>query len=249
MSEVGFIDSDSNRNMSMKVIAAISFILLFIISSFSEVVQADVIEAFTGLETGRFAEGVDLSGNNPSASLGVEWSGDSGAFLSLSCFMSENNFSNSIQRGCDGDLGWFIPVSEKYAVTLAMSQHDYSSPVLSGWQYTDVSASWHLGMNNKLQIKGTDSLLGQDANALSTSFHSSRNLSDLWRLNIEAGLISLQNSAPVDRLQYAILGIEYGQRRWSTQLKFMFSSSDYERFVNLEQKQPALSFSIRYRLY
>ncbi len=213
------------------------------------VARADVVELTGGLESGRFIDGVNLTANKLSTGLAAGWSGDNGAFASLSCFTRENDASVAIQRGCDGSLGWFKPINENHAFTFALSRHDYSSPKLTGWQYTDASVSWHIGRLNKLKIRTSDSLLGQGFASVTTSYHALRPLSEKWRFKFEAGLTALEGSAPVSQLEYGLVGLEYGRGRWAAELKLMVSSSDYKQLVKLEFDQPEASFNLRYRLY
>ena len=213
------------------------------------VVRADVVELVGGLELGRFSQGVNLIGNELSVGLSGTWSANNGAFASLSCFVSENGERNTIQRGCDGSLGWFAPINDRHALTLSVSQHDYSSPVLKGWQYTDVSLRWHIGKTYAMEVQASDSLLGQGFSSLKASFHATHPLSKRWRANIEAGIISLQSSAPVSTLEYGVASLVFGKERWSTELKIMLSSSEYERFTNLDFNQPEFSVNFRYRIY
>ena len=233
----------------MQAIRVSILVLLIAYQATCFLARADVTELVGGLDTGHFIEGVNLTGNQLSASLAGEWSANSGAFATLSCFISENENRLAIQRGCDASLGWFAPVNESNAVTLEVSQHDYSSPVLSGWEYTDASVSWHLGKRYMVKLKASDSLLGQGFSAVTTSFHLSQPLNDKWRVKFEGGLTSLQNAAPVDSLEYGLLSAEYGSGRWATELKVMFSSSDYRRFVKLDLDQPEISLNFRYRMY
>jgi len=146
-------------------------------------------------------------------------------------------------------LGWFAAINNNHAVTFAISRHDYSSPVLRGWQYSDVSASWHIGRTKKLKLRAVDSLLGQGHAAITTSFHAMRPLNDQWRLKFEAGLTSLESSAPVSQLEYGLVSAEYGRGRWAAEFKLMLSSSDYRQFVKLDLDQPEVGISLRYRLY
>lgn len=228
----------------------ISILMLVIIchATFA-VARADVVELVAGFESGRFIEGVNLTGNQYSGSLAGEWSADNGVFTSLSCFIGENAGRALMQRGCDGTLGWFGALSSRHAITLAASRHDYSSPVLTGWEYTDVSASWHFGKKYMLTLKGTDSLLGQGFSAVTTSFNLSQALSDSWRMKFEAGVTSLQSSAPVSALEYGIIGAEYGRNRWVAEVKLQRSSNDYQRFVKLDLEQSEIAVNVRYRMY
>ncbi len=211
--------------------------------------HADVIEIIGGLGIGRFNQGVNLSSGQLNSELNAEWSADNGAFSSLSCFISENRLGRAIQRGCDLSLGWFKPLNEQHAITGSIARHDYSSPVLSGWQYTDASLSWHIGRDNTLQVRASDSLLGQGFASVTTSFHGSRPIAEKWRLNFEVGVTSLQSSTPVNTLEYGILSAEYARGRWATMIKVMLSDSEYQRFVKLDFEQSELSISLRYRLY
>jgi hypothetical protein len=213
------------------------------------VARADVVELIAGFESGRFIEGVNLTANQYSASAAGEWSGDNGVYTSLSCFIGENAGRALIQRGCDGSIGWFTALSSRHAITLAASRHDYSSPVLVGWEYTDVSASWHFGKTTMLTLKGTDSLLGRGFSAVTASFHLSQPISDRWRMKFEAGVTSLQSSAPVSKLEYGILSAEYGHNRWVAEIKLQRGSKDYQRFVRLDHEQLEIAVNIRYRMY
>lgn len=224
-------------------------LLIIFLTMTAQLSHADVIELVGGFESGRFIEGVNLTDNQLSTHLNAQWSANNGVFASLSCFITERGEKNAINRGCDSTLGWFKPINDKHAVTLAVSRHDYSSPLLRGWQYTDISASWHLGKNHKLNVKATDSLLGQNVSSLTTSVFTSKALSDRWRMSFEAGFTTLESSAPVDTLEYAVLGAAYRRGRWSSEFKVMVSSSDYRRFVILDQDKPSLSVNFRYRLY
>ncbi|RBP50621.1 hypothetical protein [Arenicella xantha] len=228
------------------VLSSITFVVCFIIVNTA---RADVIEFTGGLESGRFIDGVNLTSNYPTVALSGEWSANGGGFAALSCFAGENVNRVVIQRGCDAKLGWFTPLNERQAISFAVSRHDYSSSTLKGWEYTTASAKWHLGKRYTLAVKATDSLLGQGASGVTTSLQFSQPLRDNWRLKLEAGLTSLQSSAPVDSLEYGQLGIEYAQSRWTTELKFMLSSSDYKRFVKLNIEQPEVAINVRYRIY
>lgn len=213
------------------------------------VARADVVELIAGFESGRFIEGVNLTGNQSSGSVTGEWSADNGMYTSLSCFIGENAGRALIQRGCDGTVGWFGAINSRHAITLSASRHDYSSPVLSGWEYTDVSASWHFGKAYMLTVKGSDSLLGQGFSSVTTSFHLSQPLSDRWRMKFEAGVTSLQSSAPVNALEYGMIGAEYARNRWLTEIKLQRSSNDYQSFVKLDLDQSEIAVNVRYRLY
>jgi len=207
------------------------------------------LEAFTGIGSSRFSEGVNLTGNKITADVSAEWSANNGGFASVSCFINEGGQNNAIQRGCDASAGWFVPITKSHAVSAAISRHDYSSPGLRGWQYTDVSVDWHIGKNHTFKAKASDSLLGQNHNSITGAFFTSRALNDNWRLNFEAGVTRLQDSAPVRSLEYGVVGLEYSRGRWVGELKTMLSSSDYKRFVKLDFEQPAVGLSLRYRLY
>jgi len=233
----------------MRTIKFSMLILLIVHQTVSIVARADVVELTGGLESGRFIDGVNLTANKLSTGLAAGWSGDNGAFASLSCFTRENDTSVAIQRGCDGSLGWFKPISGNHAVTFALSRHDYSSSQLNGWQYTDASVSWHIGRSNKLKVRASNSLLGQGFASVTTSYHALRPLSEKWRLKFEAGLTALEGAAPVSQLEYGIVGLEYGRGRWAAELKLMVSGSDYKQFVKLDLDEPEASFSLRYRLY
>ena len=211
--------------------------------------HANVIEVIGGIESGRFIDGVNLTNNPLAMSLHTEWSAQNGGFVSLSCFITERGAKNAINRGCDTSLGWFKALNNKHAITLAVSRHDYSSPLLRGWQYNDISASWHIGKKNKLKIKASDSLLGQNVNSVTASLHTARALNKHWYINLEAGLTSLEGSAQVNNLEYGVIGLHYRRGRWSSELKAMLSGSNYRRFVALDIDKPAISWNLKYRLY
>jgi hypothetical protein len=223
-------------------------LLLIQYMSFSNA-HADVVEIIGGLDFGRFSEGVNLTSGRLNGDLSTEWSANNGAFSSLSCFINDNALSKAIQRGCDVSLGWFRPLNERHAITGSIARHDYSSPVLSDWQYTDARLSWHIGRNYMLDLRASDSLLGQGFAAVTTSLHASRQITEKWHLNFEAGVTSLQRSAPVSTLGYGILGAEYALGRWATLIRLKLSDSAYTRFVKLDFEQTELSVSLRYRLY
>lgn len=223
--------------------------LLLLVQESQTNAYADVLELSGAIESGRFIDGVNITKNQLSAALRAEWSGESGAFASLYCFMSENQQRLAIQRGCDASAGWFTPINELHALTFAVSRHDYSSTQLNRWEYTDLSVSWHLGKTTMLKLRGSDSLLGQGFSSVTTSVHFTKPLNDNWRVQLEAGLSSLQSSAPVDNLKYGVLSAQSGRGAWVTELNLMLSSSDYKRFVRLAIDEPEIGVRLRYRFY
>lgn len=211
--------------------------------------QADMLEVVANIESGRVIDGVNLTDNQLNAGLTTEWSADNGVFASLSCFVGEKRSQRAIQRGCDGSMGWFTPINDTHAVSLAVSRHDYSSPILRGWQYTAASVNWHMGSHHTLKIRATDSLLGQRFSATTASYHVSKPLNDKWSLNFEGGVTSLSGSDSISTLEYGILSTDYTRGRWNTQLVLILSSSNYKRLVGLDIDQPDVSINFRYQLY
>ncbi len=234
----------------MKTLKQLSFsTLAFPILVLAEA-HANVLEVSAGLETGRFIDGVNLSDNHPGVALAAEWSSDQGIFTSLSCFVSDGSQRNSIQRGCDLGLGMFVALNDEHAFSLELGRHDYSSDVLSGWEYTDASVSWHLGRKHMLTLSATDSLLGQGVAATSLSYQTSTSLNDNWTAKFGVSLSSLEESAKkVDGLEHLTFGVQHNRGRWATEFKLLVKSSDYRRFVKIDQNEPELALNIRYRLY
>lgn len=242
---IRYINTDSVKTFKRLSIATLGFPVLI-----STHVHANVLELTAGLETGRFIDGVNLSDNYPGAALAAEWSTAKGVFTSLSCFISEADQRNSIQRGCDLGLGMFVPLNENHALTFALGRHDYSSDVLSGWEYTDASISWHMSRKHLLKFSATDSLLGQNVAATSFSYQGSTSLNDRWSANFGLSLSALEESAKdVDSLKHLTIGVQHNRGRWTTELKFLIKSSDYRRFVKIDQSEPELALNIRYRIY
>lgn len=211
--------------------------------------KANTVELVGQVGVGRFIDGVNLTANNLFASLSSEWSAHNGAFVSLSCFGRENNLDVAIQRGCDAELGWFKPINDQHAFTVTISRHDYSSPKLSGWEYTDARFRWHLGKQNSIGLRASDSLLGQGFSSTTAFFESSKKLTDRLGVGLEAGYTVLESNPKARSLAYAVLGSEYGFKRFSVGVKLLISDSNYKRYVALDVKQPELAVDISYRFY
>lgn len=226
-----------------------TFSLLFAFQATPRLANADILEITGAIESGRIIDGVNLTKNQLSTAVGVEWSANNGGFAKLECFLAENEGRIAIQRGCDASLGWFKPLNDYHALTFNVSRHDYSSPKLKGWEYTDASVSWHLGKTVMLRLKGSDSLLGQGSSSVTTSLHFNQPLNERWGVKFEAGAISLESSATQDRLAYGLISTQYSKGRWAAKLNLMLSSSAYNRFSKLEVGQPEVGVSVRYRLY
>lgn len=228
-----------------KLIPVLSFFCIIT----SGIARAQVLEVVAGVESGRFIDGVNLTGNEITSHLSADWSLSNGVFSSLSCFLGENGNARVVQRGCDLSAGWFVPISDSQAMTMEVSRHDYSSPTFRGWQYTDASFQWHINKNYGVGLKLGDSLLGQGFKSATLSIQASKEVNNHWRMNFNAGVTSLNNSADISTLQYGILSAEYGRDRWVSELKLMLSSSSYSRLVNLDIEQPEIAVNIRYRIY
>lgn len=211
---------------------------------------ANVLEVSAGLAAGRFSQGVNLTGSELTADIATEWSSNTGWFTTLACFANDNRTPRRLlQRGCDARMGWFTPVNSEHAVSFAVSRHDYSSPTLSGWEYTDVSLNWHIGKNHTLELRASDDLLGRGFGSVTTRLQAFRPIGNHWSVHIDTGLIGMQRAAPVSSLHYGMLGLRYSRGRWVTEFKAMLSDSAYQQFANLDFNQSELGISIRYRVY
>lgn len=233
----------------MDISKIVTLALLASYQSVFSIARADVIELTGALESARFVNGLNLTNNQFSGMISGEWSANNGTFSSLSCFFAEHSERRAAQRGCDASVGWFGVINEKNALTLALTQHDYSGPELIGWEYTDATLNWHIGKNNLVTFRITDSLFGRNFTALTTSFEHSKVLSDQLRVKFEVGFTSLQSAAPIDTLEYGVISAEYGDERWVAELKLIYSGSGYNRFVQFDTESTGIAVNFRYRLY
>ncbi len=207
------------------------------------------VEVTGGVESGRFIDGVNLTDNRPSTFLSAEWSAYNGAFAGLSCFLSEQSDRVIIQRGCDAQLGWFVPVNERHAFTFAISRHDYSSPRLTEWEYTDASARWHIGKTASLGVRVSDSLLGQDIASATLFSEFSYAVTERVGLGLELGHASLESNLKTDSLMYALARVEYGFERWTVKVKALLRDSNFEDFSRIDNDRSDIGVTVQYRFY
>ncbi len=210
---------------------------------------SSTVEVFGEFGVGKFIDGVNLTGNKPYSSAMAEWSADKGQFAAVGCFLRGNNQEVAVQRGCDLQIGWFVPINEQRALTFSVSRHDYSSPKLSGWQYTDAQIRLHLGKSYSVGLRGSDSLLGRGYSSTTAFFETSRALTNRLSLNLEAAHTKLESNPRANNLSYALLGLDFHFERLSVGAKLLLADSNYQRFVKLEFEQPAFGVNLRYRFY
>ncbi len=216
-----------------------------------ETLAAPVIQVNAGIESSKFIDGLDISGGKPVANLAADVSFDNGAFAGLDCYKSENLvFSDGIDAGCHYYLGYFNALSNNQALSATLTRSEYAPTPGRQWDYTTAALSWHANRSTIFTLSAIDDWLGRGYRAIGASASYDLPLDEKWSLNLSAGYLDFETSAPTTSLGHATLGLRFEKGRWSSEINAHLSDDNSLSLLTpFSVERLDVSFAITYRLY
>lgn len=132
---------------------------------------------------------------------------------------------------------------------MQLTHHEYSRALNTHWDFTELSASWHLSKKTSLTATYSEDWLGRPFDSYSVRADTQVALSESLGLNLSANFMDLESGAPVDNLLSAKVSIAYVINRWSAELGFIYTDNEQRRMLPFDIDEPEVLFSLSYRLY
>lgn len=211
--------------------------------------QAAQLQLSAGLESSQFLEGTNLTDDSPSVSIGADWSFDQGGFTGLYCYGSSVKKRDGLKYGCDIYAGFFLPVSDQSAVSAQVTHHDYSRGLNHKWDFTDLSASWHINKKTSVSTIYSKNWLNRPFDTFAIKAATQVTLTEALSLDLSGSVMAIESGAPVDKLTFARASLSYSQSRWTAQAGIIYTDKDQTRMVPFDVDQAELLLTINYRLY
>jgi len=231
------------RSCVLKIISASIGIAL------PQISYADVFQASTGVQSSRFLGGVNLSDDEPIASLGFDWTSDTGAFAGTDCSTSSVNNTDGIKSSCEFYAGYFSSISPKQSLSVQFTRHEYSRGFGAEWDFHDLTASWHINKKTTVSTTYSKNWLNRAYDSLAIKADRQISLTDRLNVNLSGTVLSLENPSPVDTLTFGKASLSYGFDRWTAEAGFILSDSDQTIILPFEFDQTEFSINFTYRLY
>ena len=210
---------------------------------------ASSVQVLAGWQTSKFLNGTNLSNGSPAVFVDADWSFDNNSYAGGNCYASSGDRSQSVDAGCDFYVGYFKEINENNAVSIQLTQHEYSRGFNRGWDFADLSLSWHASKTSSLTVSFADDWLDRPYDTVSLDAQKLIPLSSKFVLNVSANYMDFDSGAPVSSLLSAKAALTYSHERWTTELGVIYTDSDQSRIFPFDIDQPDILFSIAYRLY
>lgn len=224
-----------------------AFLLLFFSSI--EVVNADVLQINATVSSRQVERGLNLSDGQAVAALGFDWSAQQGQFAGLQCYQSHADDHESLPRGCQAYLGYFMPLKGAQALTFNLAHNDYARTRANRWNYTTAAIDWHVLRNATLSLGAVDDWLGRGSAVLFLDGSARYALTPEWSVNGRIGLMQFESSAALDSSELLELGLQYDRQRWSANLQASLTDREVQSITPFAAQRAQITLSVSYRLY
>jgi len=216
----------------------------------SSLSHAATLEVDVGLTSSRYLDGINLTDDQPTAIASADLSFDNGLFSRLDCHAADSDDDRSLRQGCDLSLGYFTILNEKQALSFEVTQHEYSRGMSRGWDFTEFRANWHVNTQSTVSVTFANDWLRRGFNIFSLQGDFNQPITDRLNANFFVSASSLDDSNfGVSQLFHAKASLQYSWQRWSAQASIIANDSAHEEVVPFDVDQPALNFTISYKLY
>ena len=228
--------------------------LLILVVFYSHQTNASASSITTRIETSKFQEGLNLTDGQAAISLAADWSSSNGSYVGANCYSSLNGSLIGLSHGCDLQLGFFLELpaakkSDRQAISVEINRLVYERFAESNWDYSQATLNWHINKAAVLSLKGTENWLGRGVSTRSIAFSYQRPIYKGLVATSDFGVTYFEQSAPVNSMSYAQLGIQYHQQRWSLAANVIFSDENLQRMTGFMVNKPDALISLSYRLY
>ncbi len=227
----------------------ITLITAFAFAAWLNAADAATVQSSVHVESARFVDGSNITGDRPAVSLTTDVSFNNGAFIGLECYAADVQKNRGLKSGCDVYAGYFQALKNKQALTLTATRHHYSRGFNREWDYTSLEATWHASKNSSLSIAYANDWFDRPFDTIALKHKSRFKLSNALTLNLTASATVVENGAPTDLIHFAKLSLEYSTERWTIEPAINVSDSDLTDMFAFDIDQPDISLTISYRLY
>jgi len=216
---------------------------------------ANTLQVTTSLQNSHFLGSVDLTHQEPAASIAVDWTLDNGGFAGVDCYISTiDNFNgpndSGIKSGCDYYAGYFKPFNQDNAVSVQFTRHELSPGHNQRWDFNEVTANWHINRKTTFSASYSKNWLNRPFDSFEIKAGTQIPLAERIHLNLSASILAFENSAVISNLTSAKASLSYTKKRWTTEAGIILTDSDQTSLLTvLDFNQPNFSLTLTYRLY
>lgn len=224
-------------------------IAIFVFASQLNTANGAIVQSSVHVESARFVDGSNITGDRPAVSLTADVSFTNGTFVGLDCFTADVRSNRGLRSGCDAYAGYFHALADQQALTFTAIRHTYSQGFNQEWDYTSLDATWHVSKQASFSIAYLNDWFDRPVDAIALKHKSRFKLSESLNMNFGASVTAVENGAPTNLIHFAKLSLEYNTERWTIEPAINVSDNDLSNMFAFDVDQPDLSLTISYRLY